>query len=166
MAKLRIFHRMVKRTLPLICAMLLIAPAARADWQYTHWGMTPEQLVAASKGKVKLVPEKDRPRLGPLVTAAEGEYQAGALNLHTVFMFDSASNGLACVAFGVYNDIYDDALKAALIKQFGPPQKTNPGMAFLKMTTLTWRTPTDEIKLTISKSDPSHGGQCSLKYKN
>lgn len=27
---------------------------SRADWQYTKWGMTLEQVIAASGGKVKL----------------------------------------------------------------------------------------------------------------
>jgi hypothetical protein len=33
----------------LLLAVGLAAPA-RADWQYTHWGMSPEAVVAASKG--------------------------------------------------------------------------------------------------------------------
>jgi hypothetical protein len=153
----------MKRTLVLVVVgMLLIAPASRADWQYTHWGMTPEQVVAASKGSVKLLPEKNRPRLGPFVTAAEGEYKDGSLELRTVFRFNTATNGLVCVDFGVGNHIDDDALKAALTKRYGPP-KTEAGPAFLKMTTLSWKTPTDEISLTLSKDDPAHGAQCSLK---
>jgi hypothetical protein len=32
---------------------LLIAPAVDADWEYTRWGMTPEQVVAVSGGKAK-----------------------------------------------------------------------------------------------------------------
>jgi hypothetical protein len=162
MPHMKSFHRMLVRTLPLAWSMLLVAPSARADWQYTHWGMTPEQVVAASKGAAKLLPEKDRPRLPPFVTAAVGEYQDGPLQLRTVFMFNIATNGLACVDFGVSNHVYDDALKAALIKRYGPP-KTAAGPAFLKMTTLSWKTATDTIDLTLSKDDPAHGEQCSLK---
>jgi hypothetical protein len=40
------------RMLPLC----LVAPTARAEWQYTRWGMTPEQVVAASGGKAELLP--------------------------------------------------------------------------------------------------------------
>jgi hypothetical protein len=159
---LTMFHRMVVRTLPLICAILLIAPTARADWQYTHWGMTPEQVVAASKGTAHLLPEKDRPRLPPFVTAAQGEYSDGPLQLRATFLFNIATNGLACVSYGVSNHVYDDALKAALTKQYGPP-KTTAGPAFLGMTTLSWKTPTDQIELTLSKDDPAYAKQCSLK---
>jgi hypothetical protein len=34
-------------------AMIASAPAF-ADWQWTHWGMTPEEVVAASYGSAKL----------------------------------------------------------------------------------------------------------------
>jgi hypothetical protein len=162
MPEFRTFRRMVIRTLPVVLGILLMAPGARADWQYTHWGMTPEQVAAASKGTVKLVPEKDRPRLPPFVTAAQGEYQDGPLQLRTVFLFNIATNGLACVNFGVINHVYDDGFKAALTKSYGVP-KTAAGPAFLGMTTLSWKTPTDTIDLTLSKDDPAHAEQCSLK---
>ncbi|MCU1383194.1 MAG: hypothetical protein JWL71_1891 [Acidobacteria bacterium] len=162
MPELRPFHRLIIRSLPAVWAMLLIAPAARADWQYTHWGMTPEQVVAASKGTAKLLPEKDRPRLPPFVTAAKGDYQDGPLQLRATFLFNIATNGLTCVYYGVSNHVYDDAFKAALTKQYGPP-KTTSGPAFLGMTTLAWKTPTDQIEATFSKDDPAHAEQCSLK---
>jgi hypothetical protein len=153
---------MIIRTLPLVWAMLLIASAARADWQYTHWGMTPEQVVAASKGTAQLLPEKDRPRLPPRVTAAKGDYQDGPLPLRVTFSFDIATNGLACVSYGVSNHVYDDGLKAALTKRYGPP-KTTSGPGFLGMTTLVWKTPTDQIEATFSKDDPAYAMQCILK---
>jgi hypothetical protein len=142
--------------------MLLLAPAARADWQYTHWGMTPEQVVAASKGTAKLLPEKDRPQLPPRMTAAEGEYQEGAVPLRVTFSFTIATNGLACVSYGVMTHDNDDAFKAALTKRYGPPKKTS-GPAFLGMSTLAWKTPTDSIEATFSKDDPAYATQCSLK---
>jgi hypothetical protein len=149
------------RPLPLVLAMLLIAPAAHADWQYTHWGMTPEQTVAASRGAAQLVPEKNRPRGLPLLTAATGSYQDGPLQLRVTFQFNTASNGLACVSYGVNSHDNDAAFKAALIKRYGPAQKTSGG-GFLG-TTLSWKTPTDQIDATFSESDPAFAMQCSLK---
>ncbi|OWV94339.1 hypothetical protein ATY81_12950 [Rhizobium sp. R72] len=29
-------------------ALLCVAPSAQADWQYTKWGMTPDQVIAAA----------------------------------------------------------------------------------------------------------------------
>jgi hypothetical protein len=150
------------RTLPLALAMLLTAPAARADWQYTHWGMTPDQVVAASRGTAKLLPAKDRPRLPPMLTAATGAYQDGPLQLRVTFSFDIATNGLVCVNYGLSSPDNDEAFKAALVRRYGPPQKTS-GVAFLGMTTLVWKTPTDQIEATFAKDDPAYAMQCSLK---
>jgi hypothetical protein len=149
------------RPLLLVLAMLLIAPAAHADWQYTHWGMTPEQVLAASRGTAQLVPDKDRPRGLPTLTAATGTYQDGPLPLRVTFQFNTASNGLVCVSYGVNSHDSDDAFKAALVKRFGPAQKTSGG-GFLG-TTLSWKTPTDQIEATFSKDDPAFVMQCSLK---
>lgn len=145
----------------LVSMMLLMTPAAHADWQFTHWGMTPDQVVSASRGAAKLVPQKDRPQGLPMLTAATGEYQDGPLTLRVTFQFNVASNGLACVSYGVNSHDNDEAFKAALIKRYGPPQQTSGG-GFLG-TTLTWKTPTDQIDATFSKSDPAFAMHCSLK---
>jgi hypothetical protein len=39
---------------------VMLAPCARADWEYTQWGMTPEQVASASGGAVKTSPAADR----------------------------------------------------------------------------------------------------------
>ena len=36
----------------------LVPAAARADWQYTKWGMEPEEAVTASNGTMKILPAK------------------------------------------------------------------------------------------------------------
>ena len=76
-------------------AALLIGPAAHADWQYTKWGMTPEQVVAASGGKAALLPAARRPRIPPLETAASGEFQDGALELRTAFSLARTCMGIS-----------------------------------------------------------------------
>ena len=149
------------RTLPLFVVMFLIAPIAHADWQYTHWGMTPEQVVAASRGAAQVVPEKNRPRGVPILTAATGTYQEGPLELRVTFQFTTAGNGLACVSYGVNSHDQDDAFKAALVKRYGPPQKTSGG-GFLG-TNVSWKTATDEIEATFSTSDPAFAMHCSAK---
>jgi len=56
---------------------------ARADWQYTRWGMTPEQVVAASHGNALLVPKtrKNDDRL------ALGIYKVGHFEFAVFFKF-------------------------------------------------------------------------------
>jgi hypothetical protein len=140
----------------------LIAPAAQADWQYTRWVMTPEQVVAASGGNVSLLPEKDRPRIPPLITAAKGEFTDGQIRLRTVFTFNIESMGLACVSYGVRGHDDDDAFKAALIGRYGQPQSTS-GVAMLGQKNFTWQTATDEINASFSKDDPAFAMHCAKK---
>jgi len=140
-------------------AVLMIAPAARADWQYTRWGMTPEQVVAASGGTAELLPVAKRPRVPPLVTAATGETTDGRMQLRTVFSFGIDGAGLRCVTYGVRSHADDDVFRAALIQRHGQPQATG-GIAFLGLTTLDWKTATDEITATFSKEDPAFAMQC------
>lgn len=143
-------------------AALLIGPAAHADWQYTKWGMTPEQVVAASGGKAALLPSARRPRIPPLETAASGEFQDGVLELRTAFSFNTDGSGLACVSYGLMSHDADQAFKASLINRYGPPQRTS-GLPAIGLQTLSWKTSTDEIDANFSKDNPAYVMQCAKK---
>lgn len=140
-------------------AALLTTPA-HADWQYTRWGMTPEQVVAASAGKAELLPASRRPRIPPLETAASGEFQDGALALRTAFSFNTNGGGLACVSYGLMSHDGDAAFKANLTSRYGQPQRTS-GLPAIGLQTLTWTTATDEITASFSKDDPAYAMQCA-----
>jgi hypothetical protein len=66
------------------------------------------------------------------------------------------------VSYGVNGHDHDEAFKAALVKRYGPPQNTS-GVGVLGMTSLGWKTPTDQIEATFSKDDPAFAMHCSLK---
>src|SRR5947209_1922688 len=85
--------------------------------------MTPEQVVAASKGTATLVPQAQRQQIEAihLETAAEGMHTVDALTLHTHFQFDTQSHGLWCVQYGPQNPVHDDLLKQSLTEQYGAP---------------------------------------------
>jgi hypothetical protein len=97
-----------------------------------------------------------------MLPLATGEYQDGPLHLRVTFTFNAASNGLACVTYGVNSHDNDEAFKAALVKRYGPPKETS-GVGFLGMTAVSWKTPTDQIEATFSKDEPAYAMQCSLK---
>ncbi len=142
-------------------AALLTTSPARADWQYTKWGMTPEQVVAASGGKAELLPAQRRPPIPSLETVASGEFQDGALTLRTTFSFN-AVGGLACVFYGVTSHDGDAAFKSSLVSRYGPPQRTS-GLPAIGLQNLTWTTATDEINASFSKDDPAYVMQCAKK---
>src|SRR6201996_2047215 len=65
------------------------AGAAKADWEYTKWGMTPEQVVSASKNLAKegsdLHPDSDGN-----VTKLVAPYRSGKFSFEAQFGFDAA----------------------------------------------------------------------------
>jgi hypothetical protein len=65
------------------------ASAAKADWEYTKWGMTPQQVVSASKNLAKegsdLHPDSDGN-----VTKLVAPYQSGKFSFEAQFGFDAA----------------------------------------------------------------------------
>jgi hypothetical protein len=65
------------------------ASAAKADWEYTKWGMTPEQVASAAKNLTKassdLQPDSDGN-----VTKLVAPYQSGKFSFEAQFGFDAA----------------------------------------------------------------------------
>lgn len=72
--------------------------AAQADWQYTKWGMTPEEVAAASQGAAT-GPRKVTTGFDDETTQGllEAPYQAGRYSFIARFYFGSADRKLAAV---------------------------------------------------------------------
>jgi hypothetical protein len=77
------------------------ASAVKADWEYTKWGMTPQQVVSASKD---LATENSdlRPDSSGNVTKLVAPYKSGKFSFEAQFGFDAADK-LASVTL-VMND--------------------------------------------------------------
>jgi hypothetical protein len=127
--------------------------AARADWEYAKWGMTPAQLVAASHGAVSLYPPAQRMRVEELKLdyLATGEFADGPLHLLVNFAFDIESGGLALVTYVVADTAQNGVLQAWLARKYGPPQTTG-GVPMIGLKTYGWRGG-DEIDLNISTGE-------------
>ena len=140
------------RRAPLLLALLVLAGPARAHWEYTRWGMTPEQVVQASRGTALLVPPAERRRLpdADLLVAAEGSFAEGPLRLAVRFGFDSRGS-LALVVYGVADPAQNQALRDWLVRRHGEPQRQG-GLPAIGMESLTWDGE-DEIELTITEGE-------------
>jgi hypothetical protein len=105
------------------------ASAAKADWEYTKWGMTPQQVVSASKNLAKagsdLHPDSDGN-----VTKLVAPFQSGKFSFEAQFGFDAADR-LSSVTL-VLNDKSTDMdmnmdqgichdLDVSLHTAYGPP---------------------------------------------
>jgi hypothetical protein len=101
------------------------AAETRADWQYTRWGMTPNEVVAASKGTVQLgKPPEGRTYLQDSVTGlAKGTYQTDGASFAAYFHFDKSS-ALAKVALERTGGTACAALHGKLGERLGKPDKT------------------------------------------
>jgi hypothetical protein len=138
--------RSVLTGLAVLLACGFAAPAL-ADWEYTHWGMTPEQVAAASSGSDKVLPNAKRQSGGGdhSEIAAMGTFVSGGHTLSAGFQFDTVTGGLTCV---LYNAMGDDvaALKDVLVKKYGQGQESE----FMGGSSVTWQTP-DVIELAIGE---------------
>jgi hypothetical protein len=142
-------------------AVILTPTFAWADWDYAHWGMTPDQVAQASGGAVKvLAPAMRTQHAAPFdsVTAASGTYVEGALKLSMSFSFDLTTNGLSCIIFETMDPSQNKTLKESFARRYGPPQTTG-GAPDLGMDSFAWYKP-DEVMLTLMTDSGSFASVC------
>jgi hypothetical protein len=143
----RLNQIMASAGLAALCSCLTVP--AKANWAYTQWGMTPEQVAAASSGAVQVLPSSQRTRNDVLgwEMAAKGTYKDGSLTMDIGFTFDTQHGGLTCV---MYNVMGDDAtvLRETLGKRYGKPFKE--GSSSIDQDVI-WHTP-DEIEFAALKN--------------
>jgi hypothetical protein len=140
----------------LIAVIIILGCAGRAvpamaDWEYSEWGMTPEQVASASKGAVKIIPQAQRKRIeeAKMESGAEGTFTDGELRLHVAFSFDTGGTGLVAVGYNVLDAAQNDLLKDWLTRKYGPPHNKG-GIPAIGLSTWDWEKP-DEIEMNISK---------------
>lgn len=133
------------RTFLLIAAVAAWSASARADWEYTRWGMTADQVIAASHGAASMMPEARRFR--DEADHFEITVQAkpsGPPVSDIGFEFDLPGGGLRCVIYNATgNDV--DALRAQMVQRYGKPTKNSGDETMREMI---WKTP-DEIDMAM-----------------
>src|SRR5215472_17354015 len=107
----------------LAVAIIVAGPLdAHADWQYTRWGMTPEQVMAASAGQLKACDEACKGQDTNIQIARFlGPYQSGLFKFTAYMLFDRRSNTLAQVTLGLNQPNDAGALIGALRLEYGEP---------------------------------------------
>src|SRR4051794_15482035 len=90
---MRVFRRTARMKMQVLGVVLALAccgaSAAKADWEYTKWGMTPQQVVSASKNVA--TPGTDlRPDGDGNVSKLVAPYQSGKFAFRADFGFDAA----------------------------------------------------------------------------
>lgn len=111
---------MVKYLAPFIVAFLTLPESAHAEWQYTKWGMTPAQVVAASKGAAILSTGLAEERYAGADIRATGVYTSGHYRFRTVFYF--VDGKLADIRLKLQGENHYN-LKNDLLGVYGTPFK-------------------------------------------
>jgi hypothetical protein len=126
---------------------LLVIPivwpvATSADWQYTHWNMTPEQVIAASQGTAQATSKQEHKnkRLGSETPLLKAKWISGELQFVAYFYFNS--NKLTTVSLELQNPEHEATLVRSLKLKYGEP-KSERRLSVAR--TMTWRTAMDTI---------------------
>ena len=149
------------------------ASAAKADWEYTKWGMTPQQVVSASKNLATAGSDL-RPDSDGNVTKLVAPYRSGKFSFEAQFGFDAADR-LSSVTL-VLNDksagmdmdmgadtnmdhgvCYD--LLVSVNTAYGPPQ--GGGSAHMQYSIETWQDQKNKNNVTYTVLD---GVGCYVQY--
>ena len=130
-------------------------PAA-ADWQYTQWGMTPDQVAAASNATAR--PNLDR-RLDAdgLRAALTVPYEGTAIPYTAVFLFD-AENKLQTVTLNPVGGIAGPVIVQAQAAHPGLPEGK---VDLLKSKTLRWDDIEDDNLVVYADLG---GNACNIQY--
>ena len=151
------------------------ASAVKADWEYTKWGMTPQQVVSASNN---LATEGSdlRPDSDGNVTKLVAPYQSGKFSFEAQFGFDAADR-LSSVTLvlndksaGMDMDMGADMnmnmdqgvchdLQGSVKTAYGPPQ--GGGSAHMQYSIETWQDQKNKNNVTYTVLD---GVGCYVQY--
>lgn len=141
-----------------VCIAFLVSTlattAASAHWQYTKWGMSPEEVVSAAEGRVRLSAGAPDQQVKGLKIGAEGSYSVGSLNLPATFYFDA--KGLQVVDLKAENEATCRALDSRLRGEYGVPFASESSF-FVK---LVWKDQERGNRLEYLQA----GDACWLKY--
>jgi hypothetical protein len=106
-----------------LLAIALVPTYAQAGWQYTQWGMTAEEIVAASKGAAHPASGKAKPdKLGATLIyhLLDADYVGSGYEFAVNFWFDE-NRRLATVTLKLKNPADCASLHGTLSGIYGPP---------------------------------------------
>lgn len=106
-------------------AALAAPAAAHADWEWTRWGMSADEVVAASGGRVSRSTAGPDHRVHGWDRLAEGVIDYDGVAVNAQFYFDPAGRSLHVVRLLVSDFRNCDRLKAAVARRLGPPTSSD-----------------------------------------
>ena len=146
--------------IPLI--VILRPLSAHGDWQYARWGMTVEEIVAASAGVARAYPKDLQKSYRGFDNLAAAPYEAWGFSFMARFMFSSDDGRLAGVDLDVASSQCAD-LEDTLRGRYGAPESEQNTFVH---SVFTWRDITEGNHISLlrlgSRLAPDF---CSLRYR-
>jgi hypothetical protein len=149
----------------LVVGLALWPGAAGANWQYTKWGMTPEQVQSAAKGRLSPVATPGGCPACTSIPLLAGDYAVGGQVFRARFEF-ADGNSLATVVLAMpstgrtwgCNDLFD-----SLIRRYGAPAWQAPLTGDGTLPNARWLDSRDNN--TVYFNDISlQTGMCEIQY--
>jgi hypothetical protein len=145
-----------------LAALLTPTAAAHADWQYTKWGMTVDQVSASSKGKmIRCGMACDKQRTETDTALLYAPYQSGEFEFTAFAFFNNESKKLTSVSLRLDDRTKGYQLIAALKAKYGPPSSES-GVGSI-MAIVQWHTPADRMDVTLIGGVNDHSA--TLTYR-
>jgi hypothetical protein len=103
----------------LVLGLLFVASPALEDWEFTNWGMTPDEVVAASAGSAHRVESR---AIGSIALEAVGTYDMAGVTFTAQYHFSQDHQGLHSVVLAARDVSQCPDLTRALAQKYGPPE--------------------------------------------
>jgi hypothetical protein len=144
------------RLLALFVATFAFAGPAGADWEFAKWGMTPDEVIAASGGLAKArTPHAGRDSQSVnLVTAM---YEAGGIHFRVAFLFTRDDQRLDAVTLTAVDRLQCNTLTNILLDRYGRGERSKSRM----LDEYVWR---DDRNRNHVRYSAVAGGGCSIRY--
>jgi hypothetical protein len=145
----------------LVSLTMALVGSAQADWQYTKWGMTEAEVVAASNGSAVASDAKqlgmnfDKPGIETKLTAP---YTAGQFIFDARFSFSKDRGALARVQLWPVDKMQCTRLQTELATKYGRP--THSRVDQIGRTTY-WK---DEQARNVTSFSSVLGATCYVSY--
>ncbi|PXA98168.1 hypothetical protein DMC47_10000 [Nostoc sp. 3335mG] len=143
----------------LFFVLLLWATPALADWQYTKWGMTPDEVVAASGGTVHRVARQSGAQ--DTEVEVEGSYVAAGVEFEVKFLFVGDGSGLAVVELTSKAPMKCYDLKRPLDERYGPAL----GARISNGAMYDWQDAADGTSVSLADGHAVSPPMCVLSYQ-
>lgn len=119
---------MIKFAAPIAALLLGWSPPAWCGWQYTRWGMTPDQVKTASSGSATENPTAAVQSTRTSDALLVSPFSIGTFRFRVYFLFDHQTRMLDRVSMELLDNALSVELYDRLVAQLGKPaqQETGP----------------------------------------